>query len=292
MRTIVLFIISIIYFQVQAQENTIVNLYDAFGDESGEALTDWGFSALINYNGKLILFDGGSSSDILKNNSTALGIDLSKVEIAVLSHSHYDHISGLDYLLEINPSVKLFLPFDRSIGGRPVSDEQGEQFNKEHRRGYRFRDANVTYIKENHEIASGLVLIVTRSELMGWFSKYPPHEDEPLTIGLPELSLAFQNNKNKWNLMVGCSHSQVEKIVTQSMEHLGSKVNGLVGGFHLLPYSEEYISGLTNMLKADLEIKWVAPAHCTGDVAHEYLKSLYKDNYKYFGLGSKVNFQN
>ena len=84
MRTIVLFIISIIYFQVQAQENTIINLYDAFGDESREALTDWGFSALINYNGKLILFDGGSSSDILKNNSIALGIDLSKVEIDVI----------------------------------------------------------------------------------------------------------------------------------------------------------------------------------------------------------------
>ena len=63
MRAIILFIISIIYFQVQAQENTIIDLYNVFGQDSREALTDSGFSALINYNGKLIPFDGGSSSE-------------------------------------------------------------------------------------------------------------------------------------------------------------------------------------------------------------------------------------
>lgn len=104
--------ISFLGFSSYGQENIITNLYDSFGDDKGELIKDWGFSALINYNGKLILFDGGSSADILKHNAEVVGADLSMVEIAVLSHSHYDHISGLDYLLEINPKVKLFLPFD------------------------------------------------------------------------------------------------------------------------------------------------------------------------------------
>lgn len=33
-------------------------------------------------------------------------------------------------LLEINPKVKLFLPFDRTIGGRPTNNDQDEEWNK------------------------------------------------------------------------------------------------------------------------------------------------------------------
>ena len=99
----------------------MTNLYDGFGEDAGEAISDWGFCALIYYNEKIILFDGGSSADILKHNVQVLGLDLADVDIAVLSHSHFDHISGLDYLLEVNPNVKLFLPNVWTIGGRPAN---------------------------------------------------------------------------------------------------------------------------------------------------------------------------
>ena len=165
MRILIFLMVLLYWFNVQGQENQIINLYDAFGNEAGESIPNWGFSSLINYNGRLILFDGGSSSDILKHNSEIAGVDLSNVDIAVLSHSHYDHISGFDYLLEVNPKVKLYLPFDRTIGGRPVSNGQQAEFNKNYRIGYRFKDADVTYIKENTEITPGIVLITTTSKL-------------------------------------------------------------------------------------------------------------------------------
>ena len=38
------------------QEVSITNLYDAFGHEKEGVTFDWGFSALIRYNGKTILF--------------------------------------------------------------------------------------------------------------------------------------------------------------------------------------------------------------------------------------------
>lgn len=37
-------------------------------------------------------------------------MDLNQVDIAVLSHRHFDHISGFDYMLKIKPAVKLICP--------------------------------------------------------------------------------------------------------------------------------------------------------------------------------------
>ncbi len=58
---------------------------------------DFGFSCIIKYKGKTILFDSGSNADTFEQNVLTLGVDLSKVDIAIASHSHFDHINGFDY---------------------------------------------------------------------------------------------------------------------------------------------------------------------------------------------------
>jgi len=126
---ILMFSASYVYGQMP-KENELVNLYDSFSEEAGEAILDWGFSALMRYDGKLILFDAGSSADILQQNERALGLDLTKVDMAVLSHNHPDHISGLDYLLKINPEVELFFPADRWIGAPPNNIAEAEKDRK------------------------------------------------------------------------------------------------------------------------------------------------------------------
>src|SRR6266508_2475929 len=50
------------------QKAQITILYDAFGKPSGMR-KDWGFSALIEYGGKRILFDTGDNPDVLANNA-------------------------------------------------------------------------------------------------------------------------------------------------------------------------------------------------------------------------------
>src|SRR4030088_374811 len=77
-----------------SDQNSILNLYDAFGYQKRGTILDWGFSALVRYNGRTILFDTGNSADKFEHNVKALGVDLNQVDIAVLSHRHYDHISG------------------------------------------------------------------------------------------------------------------------------------------------------------------------------------------------------
>src|SRR5689334_1862693 len=87
----------------------ITVIYDAFGKTPGMQ-KDWGYSALIEYAGKRILFDTGNNPEVLAQNAKAKGIDLSKLDFVVMSHRHGDHMGGLAYLLKVNPGVKIYAP--------------------------------------------------------------------------------------------------------------------------------------------------------------------------------------
>nr|MDA3854120.1 MBL fold metallo-hydrolase [Bacteroidales bacterium] len=64
----------------------------------GPYLAEHGLSYLIEHNGKKLLFDTGHS-DVFLHNAELLGIDLQKeVDTVVLSHGHWDHGDGLQYL--------------------------------------------------------------------------------------------------------------------------------------------------------------------------------------------------
>ena len=83
--------VSPAYAQSSAAQITV--LYDAFGKTS-TMKKDWGFSALIEYGGKRILFDTGNNAEIFAHNVEAKGIDLKQLDFAVVSHRHGDHTSG------------------------------------------------------------------------------------------------------------------------------------------------------------------------------------------------------
>jgi 7,8-dihydropterin-6-yl-methyl-4-(beta-D-ribofuranosyl)aminobenzene 5'-phosphate synthase len=73
----------------RAQDRVTI-LYDAFG-ESNQLTKDWGFSALVEHDGKRILFDTGNDAGNFEHNVKALGIDLTKLDLVVISHRHADH---------------------------------------------------------------------------------------------------------------------------------------------------------------------------------------------------------
>src|SRR4028118_1594280 len=98
----------------------MTNVYDAFGRENKGLKQDFGFSCVVNYKGKMILFDAGTDARIFESNLKTLKIDLRKIDIAVVSHGHYDHIGGFDYLLAVNPKVKIYLPNDFHSLGAPT----------------------------------------------------------------------------------------------------------------------------------------------------------------------------
>src|SRR5262245_10586362 len=95
--------------RAEPSKSEITVLYDAFGKTS-TMKKDWGFSALIEYGDKRILFDTGNNAEIFAHNIAAKGIDLTRLDFAIVSHRHGDHTSGLNHLLKINPTVKIYAP--------------------------------------------------------------------------------------------------------------------------------------------------------------------------------------
>jgi 7,8-dihydropterin-6-yl-methyl-4-(beta-D-ribofuranosyl)aminobenzene 5'-phosphate synthase len=238
----------------------------------------------------------------LTGNAGALGEDLRKVDLAILSHRDNDHAAGFDYLLKIDPEVDLYLPKDEILGAPSewtlptsptgVPPEQayfrGQEGAARYDPGDRFLHTNTQFIGSTQEIAPGIFLIPTHSKLTGEFSKYPPDDQETRYWGLPELSLALLTDEGVV-VVVGCSHSGVENIVTKVKDDLKQDVALVIGGFHLLPYGAEKITEVAKTLKETLGVKRVAPAHCTGNLAFKILGELYGDDYLFAGLGSKVS---
>jgi 7,8-dihydropterin-6-yl-methyl-4-(beta-D-ribofuranosyl)aminobenzene 5'-phosphate synthase len=296
-------------------EVRIVNLYDAFGKGHPEATLDFGFSAYVEYRGTKILFDAGTDADILRRNALALGIDLSEVDYAVASHSHADHISGFDYLLEINPDVRIYFPNDFFGGAAPLpfniqgTDPDAAEAVPEEMRYFgggveqvtiqpsgRFWKANVDYVDSTVVVAPGVTLVATNSPFIGTFSRYPnlgftgePSSSKVSYRGLPELSMMLETDRGAV-LLVGCSHSTVEAIVRESLNAAGGVVALVMGGYHLLPYTEDELTDLAQRLKNELGVAQVAPAHCTGHLAFKVLMSAYGNDFIRAGLGSEIRF--
>jgi 7,8-dihydropterin-6-yl-methyl-4-(beta-D-ribofuranosyl)aminobenzene 5'-phosphate synthase len=255
--------------------------------------------------------------DIFKKNSAKLSVDLSKVDIVVVSHGHFDHLNGLDYLLQVNPKVKIYFPYDIFWGAPVPYDATGQEPTvKDSLPTYmqyfdggntkfsinqsgRFWNANIEFVKTSKEILPGLNIIATSSQYMGYFSCYPgksfvdgqfdQKQDACKNTNLPELSLSIKTDKGQI-LIVGCSHTGVENIVEQTQTVTADKIELVYGGFHMIPFDRTQTIQLVNMLKNDLKVHRVAPAHCTGHLAFKLLKDTYKTDYLYAGLGETISY--
>lgn len=287
---------------------SMTNAYDAFGPERKGLRHDFGFSAVVQYKGKTILFDAGTDARLFESNLKALKIDLRKIDIAVVSHGHYDHIGGFDYLLSVNPKVKIYLPNDFFSLGAPTrfpfreaepgvaktlpKDEQyfgGEGVVE----GMvtvptgRFWKSDVEYLTAAKEVLPGVTIVATTSQLMGTFIKYPPFDVNPQFIGMPELSVSFDTEQGQV-IIAGCSHSTIETIIRETKKIRPGKIHLVAGGFHLIPYRREYIEGLAGRMREEYGVESVAPAHCTGHLAFSVFRKVFGDKYRFFGLGETI----
>jgi 7,8-dihydropterin-6-yl-methyl-4-(beta-D-ribofuranosyl)aminobenzene 5'-phosphate synthase len=263
-------------------------LYDAFGN-SENLKKDWGFSVLIEYSGKKILFDTGNNAKIFAENAKAMRVNLRDLDFVVISHRHGDHTSGLNHLLKVNPKVKIYAPaelfgvfgstlpkgFYRSVGALPNSmryfnGAEPEAFPS----GSPWPEANFVFVDSPAEVAPGIFVVPTVSNVKG-------------TLELRELSLAI-NTPHGQVLVVGCSHPGVEEILSAASA-VNSHVHLLLGGLHLVKTPDAEIEHLASALHDKWKIDRIAPGHCTGEPAFAKLKQVFGDSYVYAGLGSVVD---
>jgi 7,8-dihydropterin-6-yl-methyl-4-(beta-D-ribofuranosyl)aminobenzene 5'-phosphate synthase len=275
--------------RIAAAEPTaqITILYDAFGTDAAMK-KDWGFSALVEISGKRILFDTGNDADIFAANIKAKNIDLTSIDFVVLSHRHSDHMAGLNHVLSVNPTVKIYAPKEGfGIYGSSLPSSfyrKDESLPPEMRYydgrppevmkfGAAWQRANIELIDKTTEIAPGITLLALVSDVPG-------------TRELKELSLAV-NTPDGVVLVVGCSHPGIEKIV-EAATAINPKIRLIAGGFHLVVATDEVIAKAVATLKDTFKVENIAPGHCTGEPTFAALKKAYGDRYLYAGVGTSL----
>jgi 7,8-dihydropterin-6-yl-methyl-4-(beta-D-ribofuranosyl)aminobenzene 5'-phosphate synthase len=262
-------------------------IVDAFGDVPA-VHHDWGFAALVEYGGKRILFDTGNDAAVFARNADALGIDLTRLDFAVISHRHGDHTDGLRHLLAVNPKVTIYVPDDEYFGGavpatffeRPVTSLParmryfGGRVPAVVGHGTPWRGAHFVAVPAELEVAPGM-RVVRNAAAEGSFAS------------LPELSLVIDGPAGQL-VVVGCSHPGIETIL-RSTGAPRRPVDLVVGGLHLVTANDAQIERALGVLRTDMQVKRMAPAHCTGEPAFAALLRAYGDQYLYAGAGSVVD---
>ena len=271
-----------------AEQPKITVLYDAFGKVPA-LQKDWGYSALVEVNGKRILFDSGDNPDILGANAKALGVDLSHLDFVVMSHRHGDHMGGMEYLLKVNPNVKIYGPKENfGIYGASVLSAKLIRKNEQLPSYMRYYDgappetmvfgsawprANLQLIDQTTEIAPGITLIALVS-------------DKPTTLELKELSLAIKTDDGLV-VVVGCSHPGIDRIV-EAARAIDPHIHLIAGGLHLVNVPDEVIAKVATLLHDSAKVDFIAPGHCTGEPTFAALMQAFGDHYLYAGLGTVI----
>lgn len=269
--------------------NRITILHDSFGNSSA-LKKEWGFAALIEFNGKRILFDAGNKAEVFAENTQALNIDLLSLDYGVMSHRHGDHTSGLNYLLQVNPTVKIYTPdelygvFGSSLPGsfyprRPDLPIPMQYYDGKPpetiRHGSPWPEANFVWIKELCEPSPGVHLIPVVSEVPG------TREMREISIGLA--------TPDGLVLIAGCSHPGIEKILAVACQ-IDERISCIFGGLHLVLTAEAEVRRVAHALRDQWRVQRMAPGHCTGEPGFAALKEVFGDRYIFAGLGDCVAF--
>jgi 7,8-dihydropterin-6-yl-methyl-4-(beta-D-ribofuranosyl)aminobenzene 5'-phosphate synthase len=235
---------------------------------------EWGYSALVEVDGKKILFDTGANPDTVLKNAAALGIDLSDVEDVVLSHHHNDHTGGLLFLrqtlMQKNPAAmsrahvsgNIFTPRLKADGsdGNGLGPTRGP---------YEAVGGHFVPHDAPAELAPGV-----------WFTgpvprKFPETNwsDEGLRIhtatgdisdNIPDDAALVFNTSEGLVILTGCGHAGIVNIATYARSIGDNKpVVAVIGGLHLFAKADSVVDWTGAQLKR-MGVKYLLAGHCTG----------------------------
>lgn len=238
-----------------------------------ELTAEHGLSLYIETGGLRILFDSGESG-AFADNAEKLGVDLSKVDLAVLSHGHRDHSGGLLRFLELNDHAAIYVS-DFVFDGQCNAD--GVYIGPDPKLKERLR----TY-GEKLELAQGIFLECPREK----FGRIPLD-----TAGLQRSEggkLIPEDFRHEQYLLIregektvvfsGCSHRGVINIGEKYRPDV------LIGGFHFMKREPDSLNPEAQDLLA-LPTEYYT-GHCTGALQYEFLKKKMGDRLHYLPTGA------
>jgi 7,8-dihydropterin-6-yl-methyl-4-(beta-D-ribofuranosyl)aminobenzene 5'-phosphate synthase len=215
----------------------------------------WGFSCLVELGNTTILFDTGGEERVLTNNIEALEVDVGEIDYLVFSHEHWDHVGGMNAILETNSDVTVYMldSFPSSV--------------KESAMG---AGAEVVEVRNATVVCEGVATTgVLGTEI----------EEQALII----------NTRNGLVVLTGCSHPGVVEIVERAMELTGSEVYLVMGGYHLGSRGDTALLRIVSEMR-ELGVERVVPTHCSGELARRRFRDGYGEDYFEVGVGYSLDF--
>ena len=242
-----------------------------------------GLSIYIETKEHIILFDSGPSG-AFANNAAKLGVDLAKVEMAILSHGHYDHGGGLLRFMEKNKTAPIYMsayafePHLKNSGTEDIGLDPALQ-----------GKAQIRFINGKTKLAEGITLyscndrkLVCPIDTSGMQVKrdgklYPEdfrHE---------QYLLIEENGKRV--LFSGCSHKGILNIANWFRPDV------LIGGFHFMGVALDD-AGKKRLAEAAENLcsypTTYYTCHCTGLDQYRFMKQLMGDRLHYLATGDIV----
>jgi 7,8-dihydropterin-6-yl-methyl-4-(beta-D-ribofuranosyl)aminobenzene 5'-phosphate synthase len=250
---------------------TVLSTMLADGDELGE----WGFAALVEVDGRRILFDTGAKSDVVLKNAQTLKVDLTNVTDVILSHWHDDHVGGF---MTLRRAIVAKIP--TALGRTHVGDgifasrvgmPPGVELNP------------MIRIKRDYEETGGTFVVHAKPVQLQpgvWLTGNVPRKHPERNwsgraqMKLPDGRLVDETVIDDMALVVdtasglviitGCGHAGVINLLEHARTFVRpARVHALIGGIHLFNASEETLAWTTGKLR-EFGLDHFIGAHCTG----------------------------
>lgn len=269
----------------------------------GEGLTgEHGLAVWIELGGRAYLLDTGASNAYIEN-AKKLGLDLSKVRAAFLSHGHFDHSGGIEGFLQENQEAKVYL--------RPTAMEEHYARNAQGEAHYigvpeevaGLNPQRFALVDGDVEVEPGVWLLADhventeeRAKQTGMLTRQADGSLVPDTFD-HEQSVVLEGG-NGLVILNSCCHAGVVEIVRGAQARFpGRRIRAVVGGFHLmgpgndetLGVPEEEVLAIGQSL-LDLGVDKLVTGHCTGKPALKLLQEQFGDRVVHFSTGTTLYF--
>ena len=234
-----------------------------------------------------VLVDFGYSPETIRNNLALLGVDLSALDAAVLSHGHLDHYGGFSAFLEgTGHRAPLYVGGEETfcerlalIGTPPplMGTLDRAQLAKA---GFDVRIVATPQVIKGQAFTTGTIPLNSferaaiptqmRPGKGGDKAGLNPAKRDAAQLpddGEHELATCYVVKGLGLVVIASCSHRGVINTVRQAQKVSGvQKVHAVVGGFHLVRPRTEEEARRTVAEFAAIDPTYIVPMHCTGDV--------------------------
>jgi 7,8-dihydropterin-6-yl-methyl-4-(beta-D-ribofuranosyl)aminobenzene 5'-phosphate synthase len=262
-----------------------------------------GFSALVRIERdgqeRTLLFDTGVSPNGMIENMRRLDISPGGIEVIVLSHGHWDHVTGMEGLVRAlgRPNLPVMIhpefwrrrrisfpgldPCELPATSRPALEDVGFQI---------IEERQPSFLLDGAALVTGEVDRTTEFET-GFNGHEALHADhwQPDPLILDDQALVLRVRDRGLLILTGCGHAGIVNTVRYAQRLTGEdRVAAIIGGFHLSGPMFEPIIEATVAALAEFSPELLVPAHCTGWRALHRIASKFPDAFAISTVGTTV----